>query len=153
MSERDRFPECPRCHVALDARGTRWVCTRCHGILIADAEVSQMVADIVGDTLSHFGWKGKIAEPQPLELQPRTVAADDALTCPRCVATMEGHVLYGLDVDRCPAHGVWFDHQELENALQIASGAGRLSSRGETAFGIIASAALLAAYVLQFVLG
>lgn len=149
--ERDEFPTCPRCATALDRRGERLVCTACHGLQLNEAEISQLVAEMLVETVSMFGWRDRVAEPQPLALEDR---AGERLTCPQCVAAMEPRRLYGLDVDRCPAHGIWFDGEELEQALQAAATLGkRRSTVGEKVFAAVAGPALIAAYVLELVFG
>jgi hypothetical protein len=60
--------------------------------------------------------------------------------------------LYGLDVDRCERHGIWFDAGELESTLRAASEAGRTKSgAGEKTFGALLFAAYLAATILQII--
>src|SRR5262245_62297563 len=113
MPNRDEFPTCPRCQSALDARGARWVCGACNGMLVSDDEVSKLIADMLGTAVSVLGWHSRIAEPQKLVLAERP-AEGEALTCPRCTAALQPRTLYSIKVDHCDAHGIWFDAQELE---------------------------------------
>jgi Zn-finger nucleic acid-binding protein len=152
MPGRDEFATCPRCKAALDRAGARLVCKQCEGALVAEPEVSQLIADIVGNVVSTMGWAGRIAEPQPLVLAPREGGA--GLVCPCCTAAMTAHKLYGIAVDRCEEHGVWFDKAELEAALQAAVRANRpLSTIGEKVFGGVFITAYIAANLLAFLFG
>jgi Zn-finger nucleic acid-binding protein len=149
---RDEFPTCPRCKTALDAGRTRLICKQCEGALVTEPEVSQLIADIVGNVVSTMGWAGKVAEPQPLALEPREGGA--GLVCPRCTAAMTAHKLYGIAVDRCDEHGIWFDKSELEGALQAAVRVNRpLSTLGEKVFGGVFITAYIAANLLAFLFG
>jgi Zn-finger nucleic acid-binding protein len=149
---RDQFATCPRCQIALDPAPERSICTQCQGVMLSEATVSQLIADMIGDQVSQFGWQGKIAEPQPLVLEPRASASSEALTCPHCATAMEPRDLYGIAVDRCPAHGIWFDRQELADALARAytAGQGRITP-GEKLFMRVVMAGALAAWVLRII--
>lgn len=149
---RDEFAQCPRCKAALDATGDRLVCKACGGILIAEPEVSKLIADMLGTTLSMLGWHSSTAEPQPLKLTDRP-ADGDAPTCPRCTAAMQPRGLYGIKVDRCDAHGIWFDREELEQTLRAAGTAEKpRSGLGEKVFTGALVAAYVAGAILQFIL-
>ena len=148
MPLRDAFPTCPRCRAALDPRGDRHVCTGCDGALVTEPVVSQLIADMIGDQVSALGWAGKVAEPQPLAFLARSSA--QTLVCPCCDATMETLDLYGIAVDRCAAHGVWFDKQELADTLTRAYDANKITStRGERVYMKIVFAGYIAARLLQ----
>jgi hypothetical protein len=41
--------------------------------------------------------------------------------CPRCVAPMRFGMLFGVTVDRCDAHGYWFDPGKLQSVLYAAA--------------------------------
>ena len=152
MPGRDEFPTCPRCQGALDAAGARLVCKQCEGALVAEPEVSQLIADIVGNVVSTMGWSGKVAEPQPLVLEAREGVA--GLVCPRCTSAMTAHTLYAIPVDRCAEHGIWFDKAELEGALQAAVTTNRpRSTLGEKVFGGVFITAYIAASILAFLFG
>jgi Zn-finger nucleic acid-binding protein len=149
---RDEFPTCPRCKGALDAAGARLICKQCQGALVTEPEVSQLIADIVGNVVSTMGWSGKVAEPQPLVLEAREGGA--GLVCPRCASAMQAHKLFGIAVDRCGEHGIWFDKTELEGALQAAVTANRpRSTVGEKVFGGVFITAYIAANILAFLFG
>jgi Zn-finger nucleic acid-binding protein len=38
-------------------------------------------------------------------------------SCPRCATTMAQVSMYGVPLDHCAEHGVWFDVNELANVL------------------------------------
>jgi len=150
MSLRDRFATCPRCKAGLDERNERWVCGGCGGLLITEAAVSQMIADMLGDQVSANGWSGKVAMPEPLALEPRSGGED--LTCPRCATTMTAVSLYGIPLDRCGEHGLWFDKRELEQVLAqstIAHPPPRPTS--ERVFGTVVLAVTIAAELLRLI--
>ena len=45
--------------------------------------------------------------------------AADARECPRCPTKMASVALYGVALDRCPEHGIWFDGEELGRVLNL----------------------------------
>lgn len=59
------------------------------------------------------------AETFELELEPPE-RFQAPIKCPRCEELMAQHQLYTMQVDRCPAHGVWFDGPELAQVLLVA---------------------------------
>jgi len=53
-------------------------------------------------------------------------------TCPSCTTQMTKHTLYGIQVDRCSEHGVWFDKDELRAVLaEVGAEHGASMSTGE----------------------
>lgn len=42
--------------------------------------------------------------------------------CPACDEKMDEPLIYGVPIDRCPAHGMWFDKAELDEVLQRSRG-------------------------------
>jgi Zn-finger nucleic acid-binding protein len=109
MPLRDEFPTCPTCRAALtpapDER--RLACGTCEGVLVTDAAVMAAVQGV----LAHHD------APETLPYEPATLA-EPAYQCPRCAAQMAKHSLYGIQIDRCDAHGVWFERQELQRVLE-----------------------------------
>ena len=109
---------------------------------------------MIGGTVSALGWHGKVAEPQPLKFSDRATEPGDPATCPRCTAAMQPLMLYGIKVDRCGEHGVWFDRDELQAALRTASSVEKQrSTLGEKAFAGALFAAYIAATLAQLLLG
>lgn len=43
------------------------------------------------------------------------------LRCPVCHAELERHHIAAIELDLCPAHGVWFDHAEIDR-IHAAAG-------------------------------
>jgi len=111
MAYRDGFERCPRCHVELaDARSARG-CRECGGLWLDEPTLAEMVQTMVP------------AEP----LAPLVLAvlerAEPPLACPACGTAMRAVTFCGVPIDRCDAHGIWFDARELETALhRVAEG-------------------------------
>ena len=104
---RDEYATCPRCGAALDLQGKRLVCTEGCGVLVTEDELRTLVRDMYG------------VKPQKaieLVFEPPQ-APEPVRTCPSCTTGMAKHVLYTIQVDRCSAHGVWFDRDELAAVL------------------------------------
>ncbi len=95
-------PACPRCTTASlhrsHAHGV-WVlaCTTCHGLWID--------RDACGSLL------GKIAAEAHAEAHLFDAA------CPICRHPMERITVREIALERCVAHGLWFDHQELDHIV------------------------------------
>src|SRR5690349_8938550 len=102
---RDSFENCPRCAVELtDARSAR-ACPSCRGLWIAEAVVSEMVLQMLS--------LGSLSRLQLRELR----RAEQPVACPTCGERMEQAEIHEVPIDRCSKHGVWFDRDELEQAL------------------------------------
>jgi Zn-finger nucleic acid-binding protein len=117
--QRDEFPKCPRgCDRALGPADavmtkTRLVCQQCHGTLVTEDALAELVASMK---------PAADGDVKALPFAPLAIATDDPpITCPRCATTMERLALVGIAVDRCVAHGVWFDGAELGLVLEIAA--------------------------------
>lgn len=110
MTYRDPVPPtCPRCNLALDPGGRGTLkCPECAGAFASDDVLREMLAELA-EVLAH-----------PPELVYGPYAKPAALTCPRCIALMQPAELFTIPVDRCAAHGTWFDHEELGSALERA---------------------------------
>ena len=114
MSEealRDDFPTCPVDGSALDPTedGSRHCCGTCKGVQISEPSVIALLGEIVEEKAP----KTLVFEP-PKEAEP-------IRTCPHCATQMSKHVLYTIQIDRCEAHGLWFDGEELARVLERAS--------------------------------
>ncbi len=98
---------CPACGAALRATGERLCCDTCNGILIGERDLATTI--------------GEHASVRFVERTPRT--------CPRCQrvmtpcrleATIDGQlVAVDTELDRCDAHGVWFDAGELAKVSSV----------------------------------
>lgn len=106
---------CPRCRVALALvpHHDRWVaaCSQCAGVWLDAREAKSL--------LSPFGSSS---------LRPHGAPGLHSLACPQCMVAMEALVtpIGAIEIDRCVAHGVWFDRDEM--AL-VADLVGRMSGR------------------------
>ena len=89
----------------------------CHALGLAPVSVEEardMVPILNRDTVA-------LAAQATLHVDGRAMTY---LTCPRCGGPMARRAferVSGIVVDECPRHGVWFDAQELEQALAWAS--------------------------------
>lgn len=105
MAYRDDRATCPACATALEAAGTRMTCSKCRGVLVPAAELDDMLHSMSPDDA-----RG---------LDERLTAGTEApRPCPRCAVPMDAVVLERVPVDRCQAHGIWFDGKELERVLE-----------------------------------
>lgn len=107
---RDEYERCPRCNLELVDAGSGRGCTQCQGIFIPEPVLREMAngmptppAPVV------LGWE--------IELRVR-------IKCPSCGELMEAQLLNRVPIDRCKAHGVWFDRGELQ-AVLVAFANGR----------------------------
>ena len=116
-------PVCPRCpDSALVTSSTHgvWVmyCARCWGLWV-DHDSVRHVAGVAIDGA--------------------TAAHGDAIACPICRAGLRAWGAKGIVIDRCDAHGVWFDRSELDQ-LVAHSRAGHASTGGPSIAGGVAVA-------------
>ena len=96
--------QCPHCRDAeLDA-STVHRCHRCHGTLIDEHALLERLAAMQLPEIPR--------PPEWSEQQRKTVRA-----CPECSRTMETVALFGIHVDRCAEHGMWFNEGELAAVL------------------------------------
>ena len=100
--------DCPRCREAIEGDHVAR-CPRCKGSWIADAIVEGRVAEVQGRKRAKLDW---VRDKR------------DALPCAACSQPMETLLLFEVPVDRCRAHGVWFDPGELDQVLAAAPGGG-----------------------------
>ena len=106
-AHKDRRLGCPACkETALSYQGDRWACSTCAGSFVETAALAGMITE-----MSHAPWEA-----------PAIAGAPGERCCPICNTKMVVEVLEAVTVDRCTAHGVWFDDTELQSALQHASG-------------------------------
>jgi Zn-finger nucleic acid-binding protein len=103
MPNRDAFPTCPDCAVALQTYGTRLGCDTCGGTLVTVAELLEL--------LNSFDSK------HPRSLDWPEIERPSRRRCPCCEAIMIGVRMESVPVERCAAHGIWFDRGELAKVL------------------------------------
>lgn len=92
--------------MALSPRGPKLECQRCQGVFVPTADLAEMVAAMT-DQLP------PIANHADLPRNRR---------CPLCKAVMYETSLWSVGVERCDAHGTWFDWKELALVLEYAGG-------------------------------
>lgn len=108
---RGEASSCPVCaERALDTDGERLTCGGCTGVFVTEAFVRRAIAEA-----ERHGVQVAPIEHE-LALHPATVV-EPARRCPRCMSDMAKHDLHGVIVDRCSAHGLWFDGEELQRVL------------------------------------
>ena len=111
MAESPRAPRCPSCQTALRQAGFTERCDRCDGAWIPE--------DVLVGLLQE-----KASSLVELTWQPRAPAAGAAPEPPRpcavCEQPMQPVSLSEVALDRCTAHGVWFDARELAAVLRHA---------------------------------
>jgi hypothetical protein len=82
------------------------VCAQCAGTFVQNAAFEAMAQDISND---YFELPAPTGEPGPR-------------ACPVCAQAMVVDAVEKVAIDRCAAHGIWFDANELSVALERASG-------------------------------
>lgn len=116
---RDAHRTCPSCNGELREFRERLVCDRCGGVMLSVEDLSAAIEELTG-------------------LYPTVSFRDESpgkRACPRCEATMatmkltleiEGAkpVKPNTELDRCAAHGLWFDDVELALVLEPVAGKG-----------------------------
>jgi Zn-finger nucleic acid-binding protein len=104
---RDQPLACPVCaNAELMFHGDRFACERCAGTFVQNAALEAMVTDIA----------------QSLFELPAPTGATGSRACPVCSQAMIVEALEQVLIDRCGAHGIWFDANELAATLERASG-------------------------------
>jgi len=104
---RDQRLPCPACTTTeLAFYGDRYACKQCSGTFVQNAAFEAMAMDVAKDL---FQLPPVAGEPGPR-------------ACPVCSQPMAVDKLEQVDIDRCAAHGIWFDANELTVALERASG-------------------------------
>lgn len=118
---------CPECAIGLthvEARATGdvalYACTRCGGAWF-DAPASMAVL------------QGK-ADPSEVQRRSNPPAPrsgpERSRPCARCGEAMLPYPFGGVMLDTCPAHGTWFDHEEIERVVKAARKMAKDDERG-----------------------
>jgi len=115
---RDPTLKCPACDATLRAFLTRQVCDGCDGMLLTLEDLAGGIHDLTSITPT-FAYR----DEQP-----------GARCCPHCRTAMtrcrlvltleEGTEKPRPELDRCPAHGIWFDAEELAKVFEKVAGKG-----------------------------
>ncbi|MBK6695219.1 MAG: zf-TFIIB domain-containing protein [Myxococcales bacterium] len=119
----------PRCSQPLRKTGIDWVfsCGRCGGIF---------AARIVGP----LGQGVVAAATAASESAATRVATAAPVACPTCRRPTTRETFRGIDVDRCSAHGIWFDRDEILHVMK-GERPGTLKGLGGVGAGLAAAAA------------
>jgi Zn-finger nucleic acid-binding protein len=107
MAYRDEREQCPRCKLDLIDASVARACSKCNGLWISAGSVHEMVASMQ-------------VPPEPVQLHLESQARTP-LACPTCKEGMDTRVLYGVEIDLCTRHGIWFDGRELATVLLRAA--------------------------------
>lgn len=94
---------CPRCRTAPLTGGELRHCPNCQGSWIPEEALHARFTTMTSEIKPQIRW-----EVTPARL---------GLPCAACGHTMEALLLFDVPVDRCHAHGVWFDKDELAAVL------------------------------------
>jgi Zn-finger nucleic acid-binding protein len=97
--------KCPTCSGSLELAGRTYKCETCDGAWVK-GEVLVPLLEQSASALVELPW------------QPNTEAHVRA--CPECGTNMATVKLGSVALDRCEAHGVWFDEKELAALLKQA---------------------------------
>lgn len=124
---RDRELSCPACQQVLRAYQNRLVCDACNGIMVSTDDLAGAIEDLTS-VVPQFAWDhekpSKRACPQ----------CSSAMTVCHIVLDIEGQILHPKpELDRCEAHGVWFDGEELAKVLEKVAGKGHGAKTQSTA--------------------
>lgn len=122
-------PSCPRCQVALvridvpqAPTANACACAACGGVWV-DPFTARGIADALEPAF------GAVTEHATRGAEAPVDEAAPA-ACPDCGQPMARQHLSGIEVDRCDAHGTWFDRGEIRRVG--ASAAARASLSGNT---------------------
>ncbi len=119
---RDRRLMCPACQAPLREYRGRQVCDACDGMMLALPDLARAIFDMtsVEPTFEyHDENPGKRACPHcaaAMTTCKLRVVVEDEIAKPRPV------------LDRCAAHGIWFDGEELAKVFQKLAGMGHGSA-------------------------
>jgi Zn-finger nucleic acid-binding protein len=108
---RQRPNQCPVCGVDLRLFGTRLCCDRCEGIFLTIADLAHSI-----DELTRVEPAIAFAREQPGH-RPCPGCSAAMATCHLELAMMDKVVKPDVELDRCAAHGLWFDTDELAELL------------------------------------
>ncbi len=108
MAYRDEHERCPRCGTDLNDAVIGLACVTCRGLWIQPGSVWEMAANMQ-------------TPPDLVELPFTPDGNRDKLACPSCRESMDLVSLYGVPIDICQKHGIWFDANELASVLLRAT--------------------------------
>ena len=110
---RDRELVCPACHAKLRVFYQRLCCDECDGILLELADLTTSISELTGID-PEIGFLGERPGRRPCPHCARTMSV-----CRLDVALMNQRPTLRPALDRCVAHGVWFDATELAKVFEV----------------------------------
>ena len=103
---------CLSCKTPLQRMGTRLACPSCRSCLVAMSDLETALRAMTEQPDS----------PPAPAITPLTGGfAGPTRACPQCATPMTPCLFATIPIDRCSAHGIWFDHDELERTLHAAA--------------------------------
>lgn len=115
---RDQHRTCPACQALLREFRTRLVCDACQGMMLTLDDLGLAIHDmtsIVATFTYHHEAPGKRLCPTcsvPMTRCKLDIGLEQAVEHPR------------PELDRCEAHGIWFDNEELAKVFERVAGKG-----------------------------
>lgn len=94
--------KCPICQAPLVEAGRTNRCATCDGAWVRE-DVLVAMLEQSASTLVTLPWRAN--------------AEDHVRPCPECAVAMQTVALGTVALDRCAAHGIWFDAEELAALL------------------------------------
>ncbi len=129
MADPYRDPErpCPACGKPLRAYQQRLVCDACSGIMVSVADLAAAIEDLTS-VVPELAWDHARPSKRACPL------CRAAMTACKIAIDIEGDVVHPRpELDRCDAHGVWFDGEELAAVLEKIAGKGHGAKTVSTA--------------------
>ncbi|MBS2014874.1 MAG: zf-TFIIB domain-containing protein [Deltaproteobacteria bacterium] len=134
-------PACTHALVAVPATLAIWGCAGCGGLWLGP-EATVHVMRGLGDTLTKELARASVAAARA---SVTTVEDSGTRTCPVCQYTTMRLEMGKVVVDSCPAHGAWFDRDEVNEIVRtcsadrggiarVARGVGSVATRAWDAF-------------------
>lgn len=124
---------CPRCKRALAAQTIGGLhlhaCGHCGGQTIEADSYTTLLASPPESLTALKAFGHSMASARTHQVDGRKISY---LPCPRCqqvMARRNFEQVSGVIVDRCPKHGVWFDGQELVDAIEFLQNGGAQKKR------------------------
>jgi Zn-finger nucleic acid-binding protein len=121
---------CPRCQAQLRRRtlGQTDVieCASCAGLWLSQANVQRLVDSAEQAELDAFD---ELQAPAHIEASARSEGYIPCVVCAQLMQRRNFGGSSGVIVDVCGPHGIWFDHRELERALEFVRSGGLRRAR------------------------
>jgi|SRR6185436_18971982 len=102
---------CPTCQIPLTTAGRTERCARCDGAWIHEDVLVGMMQE-TASAMVFLPWMPRDAAGAP--------GGEQVRACAVCARPMQPVSLGAVALDRCVAHGVWFDATELAAVLKHA---------------------------------